>query len=232
MCGNDKMAGQSNGVGRCEWKLAEPGPSSHHMCPRSRGLRCAVSLGDWMTTFYPRFTSPSLLATDTSNCRCPWAACPNSLSARTFSTQSLMLSLSQILPAAIRQRPVLRIVLFFLIFGIFLVLFLPPTGHPSFFVDVPNFFTPNSPLHIPTPSPDPTPPQSTSHRNRIKAQRPSNRPGRKGDVWSRRADAVRDAFLHAYKSYLTHAAPHDELRPLSKAPINTCVPSASSRVRH
>jgi hypothetical protein len=43
--------------------------------------------------------------------------------------------------------------------------------------------------------------------------RPSNRPSRKGDVRSRHANAARDAFLHAYKSYLAHAAPHDELHP-------------------
>ncbi|KAI0306131.1 glycoside hydrolase [Multifurca ochricompacta] len=40
------------------------------------------------------------------------------------------------------------------------------------------------------------------------------------DVWSQRAHAVREAFLHSYNGYLTHAAPHDELLPLSKVPID------------
>ena len=93
---------------------------------------------------------------------------------------------------------------------------------------IPNFFTPNTSSSLPVPNP----PQSASHRNRIKAQRPSSRPGRKGDVWSRRADAVRDAFLHAYKSYLTHwhavstqprttnSAPSARLRSISASSLH------------
>lgn len=33
--------------------------------------------------------------------------------------------------------------------------------------------------------------------------------------WQRRADQVKQAFLHAYHGYETHAMPHDEIRPLS-----------------
>jgi hypothetical protein len=139
-------------------------------------------------------------------------------------TRPFMLSLSHILPAAVLRRPLFRLVSFFLIFVTFLVLFLPPTGI-SHFLDAPHFPTQHRPLIIPPP--DFGPPHAQSHR--IKAQRPLDGPDRKEDVWSRRADEVRDAFLHAYKSYLTHAAPHDELRPLSKAPIDKCVLPAPSR---
>ncbi|KAH9967535.1 glycoside hydrolase [Russula dissimulans] len=62
-----------------------------------------------------------------------------------------------------------------------------------------------------------TPPSPASNRHRIKPQRPLA-DHRKGDVWARRADVVRSAFLDAYNSYVTYAAPHDELRPLSKTP--------------
>jgi hypothetical protein len=53
--------------------------------------------------------------------------------------------------------------------------------------------------------------------------RPDDDDDRNGDVWDRRADAVRNAFLRAYNSYVTYAAPYDELLPLSKAPMDTCV---------
>lgn len=33
--------------------------------------------------------------------------------------------------------------------------------------------------------------------------------------WQRRADAVKEAFLHAYNTYESNAFPRDELRPLS-----------------
>ncbi|GBE86241.1 seven-hairpin glycosidase [Sparassis crispa] len=35
------------------------------------------------------------------------------------------------------------------------------------------------------------------------------------DVWQRRAEQVKLAFLHAYRGYEQHASPHDELLPLS-----------------
>ena len=40
-------------------------------------------------------------------------------------------------------------------------------------------------------------------------------------VWSDRALQVRDSFLHAYHGYELHAAPLDELKPLSNASTNT-----------
>ncbi|KAI9460739.1 seven-hairpin glycosidase [Russula earlei] len=121
------------------------------------------------------------------------------------------------------RRPLVPFILFSLVFGSFLVVFLPPTLAPRF-IDVPP-----SPVvqHYPAPHISPPtftqpPSQPESYRHRIKAQRPltASDGHRMGDVWARRADAVRDAFLHAYNGYLAHAAPHDELRPLSKAPID------------
>lgn len=32
--------------------------------------------------------------------------------------------------------------------------------------------------------------------------------------WSKRAQKVTDAFLHAYEGYEKHASPHDELKPM------------------
>lgn len=34
-------------------------------------------------------------------------------------------------------------------------------------------------------------------------------------IWSRRADAVREAFVYAYEGYRVYAMPHDELKPMS-----------------
>ena len=39
-------------------------------------------------------------------------------------------------------------------------------------------------------------------------------------VWQDRAGKVKRAFLHAYHGYERYAAPHDELKPLSRQPIN------------
>jgi hypothetical protein len=47
--------------------------------------------------------------------------------------------------------------------------------------------------------------------------------GGDGDVWVQRAEAVRGAFLEAYNGYVEHAAGHDELLPLSKAPTDKYV---------
>ncbi|KAH9852168.1 seven-hairpin glycosidase [Lenzites betulinus] len=59
-------------------------------------------------------------------------------------------------------------------------------------------------LYPPPPHPPPGPP-------------PGGRPGqvRPTTIWSQRADAVRDAFLHAYRGYQEFAGEHDELRPVS-----------------
>ncbi|KAI0247096.1 seven-hairpin glycosidase [Lactifluus subvellereus] len=89
------------------------------------------------------------------------------------------------------RRPLLRIVLVCLVFG-----HLRP---PAF-----------------------TLPDPESPRRRIKAQRPLTEHGghRNDDIWAQRADAVRSAFVHAYNNYATYAAPHDELLPLAKAPVD------------
>ena len=51
----------------------------------------------------------------------------------------------------------------------------------------------HSPWRTPPPPPSLTPPEE----------------------WNRRANAVKDAFVHAYRGYVLHASPHDELKPLS-----------------
>ncbi len=38
--------------------------------------------------------------------------------------------------------------------------------------------------------------------------------------WSQRADAVRDAFLHAYRGYMKYAGSNDELLPVSNGAVN------------
>jgi hypothetical protein len=42
-------------------------------------------------------------------------------------------------------------------------------------------------------------------------------------IWAERASQVRESFLHAYRGYEQYAAPHDELRPLSKQAIDKWV---------
>ena len=130
------------------------------------------------------------------------------------------------------SRPLFRTVLFCLLFGTFIFMFLPPVGHPHLMGPGPPYFRPHGPQPPMRPSP-PFPPEPGSTRHRTKPQRPLYRPGehQTGDVWEQRADAVRRAFLQAYNSYVEHAAPHDELLPLTKAPNDKCVLFASRPVR-
>jgi hypothetical protein len=138
--------------------------------------------------------------------------------------------------ATMLTRPLFRAVVFFILFGIFLLLLLPSTAPPRFMMNVPNFNTHHFPSFmcpaVPRPLTFPSH-QRGSRLYRTKAQRPITRPDahRTGeDVWAQRADAVREAFLQAYNSYVTHAAPHDELLPLSKAPKDKCVVFFASRL--
>lgn len=47
-------------------------------------------------------------------------------------------------------------------------------------------------------------------------------PGRPttSDEWRARAEEVKQAFLHAYQGYELHAAPHDELKPLTNQSVD------------
>jgi hypothetical protein len=134
------------------------------------------------------------------------------------------------------SRSLFRLVLFFLLFGAFLFTFLPSTTQTSrFMLGTPKFSSHRRPTSMRRPTF--APPQPSSRPHRIKAtQRPRPRPlpapdhHEAGDVWAARADAVRAAFLQAYNSYVEHAAPHDELLPLSMAPTDKCVIFASRDV--
>src|SRR5712671_4639286 len=124
-------------------------------------------------------------------------------------------------------RSIFCVILFFLLFTSLLLILqvLPLTFVSSRFADAVHYLPEQYP---PTVTPPPASPGSNRHR--IKAQRPLA-DHRKGGVWAQRADVVRDAFLDAYNSYVAYAAPHDELRPLSKSPSDECVLSASSHLR-
>ena len=125
-------------------------------------------------------------------------------------------------PYGVPRRPLVRILL--LSFLVLAILFVPLLSD----FDVSRLFenvSLVSPQHQGPPLPSSTP--TTHHpeqpsRHRIKVQRPIAKPAHDGP-WAERADAVRGAFLHAYEGYLTHAAPHDELRPLTKSSVNKCV---------
>ena len=130
--------------------------------------------------------------------------------------------------AGILHRPFLRVLLYLIVFGTFFAIFLPSV-HVPLLLNRPAH-PPDSPTHQhhrtrPVHPPTFAPPPSRPHRHRIEVQRPLTRPDdlQNGDVWAQRADAVRDAFFKAYNSYVTHAAPYDELRPLSRTPVDTCV---------
>ena len=130
------------------------------------------------------------------------------------------------------SRSLFRLVLFFLLFGAFLFMFLPSTTQTSrFMLGMPIFPSHRRPASMRPPTF--APPQPGPRRHRIKAtQHPLPALGHHeaGDVWAERADAVRAAFLQAYNSYVEHAAPHDELLPLSTAPSDKCVPFVSRDV--
>ena len=115
------------------------------------------------------------------------------------------------------HRPLFRALLCLFIFGAFFLVFLPHT-HVLNLMNAPHFPGHHHPLLF-------DPPQPGSNRHRINVQRPITPPDahRNKDVWALRADAVRDAFLRAYNSYVTYASPYDELLPLSKAPMNKFV---------
>lgn len=126
--------------------------------------------------------------------------------------------------AGVAHRPLLRVLLYLIVFGSFFAFFFPSTHVPHLMKPPPpHAHDRPRPMHPPTFAPPPTRP----HRHRINAQRPVTRPddhqNGPGDVWAERADAVRGAFLQAYNSYVTYAAPRDELRPVSKAPVDSCV---------
>jgi hypothetical protein len=114
------------------------------------------------------------------------------------------------------RRPLFRIILFVLVL---LLLFVAlPHFDAYYFLDrVPSATSP--PLDF---SPPPLPHPEWPSRHRINVQRPLAHPPHDGP-WAERADAVRDAFLHAYEGYLAYAAPHDELLPLSMRPIDKYV---------
>ena len=40
------------------------------------------------------------------------------------------------------------------------------------------------------------------------------------EEWRRRAEAVKEGFLHAYHGYETYAMPHDELMPLTNRSVD------------
>jgi Glycosyl hydrolase family 47 len=120
-------------------------------------------------------------------------------------------------------RIIFCVILLFFLFSTLLSIHLPPELIPSRLAHAVHFLPEQY-------RPTVTPPSPASNRHRIKPQRPLA-DHRKGDVWARRADVVRSAFLDAYNSYVTYAAPHDELRPLSKTPSDKCVLSASLPLR-
>ena len=50
--------------------------------------------------------------------------------------------------------------------------------------------------------------------------RPSDPQGESTAIWDERAEAVKQAFIHAYHGYEKHAFGKDEIRPLSKNTVN------------
>ena len=118
----------------------------------------------------------------------------------------------------ILRRPLVRIILFCLVLVFLFVALVPHTDAAiHFFDDI--SLVPSQHQRPPIPPHPEGPP-----RHRIKVQRPlAGTIAAHDGPWAQRADAVRGAFLHAYKGYLAHAAPHDELLPLSKGHVDKCV---------
>ncbi|KAI9453038.1 seven-hairpin glycosidase [Lactarius psammicola] len=116
---------------------------------------------------------------------------------------------------AVLCRPLVRIVLFCLVLAFLFAALLLHINPSHFFEDDISLVPPQHQRPPIPPHPEGPP------RHRIKVQRPLAETKVTHDgPWSQRADAVRGAFLHAYRGYLTHAAPHDELLPLAKGPID------------
>ncbi|KAI9444515.1 seven-hairpin glycosidase [Lactarius indigo] len=110
------------------------------------------------------------------------------------------------------RRPLVRIILLCLFIIFLFVALLPHTDPSGFFDGVP----------FPQDQLPPIPPRPVGPpRHRIKAQRPlADHMSAPDGPWAERADAVRGAFQHAYQGYLAHAAPHDELMPIAKTPVD------------
>ena len=161
-----------------------------------------------------------------------WRGEPSFCSEMSCSIAFRLMSSTSFIPslpfAVILHRPFHRFLFFLIVFSAFFAFFLPPTYVPIFSPNAPHFHKHHRPTHA-YPYTFAPPPLSGPQRHRIvkEAQRrPVTRPAAGNDhrdLWDRRADAVRGAFLRAYNCYVTYAAPHDELRPLIKAPTNKCV---------
>ena len=125
------------------------------------------------------------------------------------------------IPYDVLRRPLVRIILIFLLPVILFVAPLPSFNASRLFENVPLVPPQHQrpPLDL-YPLLSPLPEQPSRHR--IKGQRPLPEPAH-DELWAQRADAVRGAFLHAYGGYLTDAAPHDELRPLARIPVDKSV---------
>ena len=119
-------------------------------------------------------------------------------------------------PNGVFRRPLFRIIVLLLVL---LLLFVAlPRSDAYYFFDLVQP-APPPPLDLPPPPPPHT---EWPSRHRTNNQRPLVHPAH-GGPWAERADAVRGAFLHAYEGYISYAAPHDELLPLSMRPIDKYV---------
>lgn len=131
-----------------------------------------------------------------------------------------MLTSSSHSPYGLPRRPLFRATIFILVLVLLFVAFPHPDTNPFFEsvpIPPPEFQRLPSPLDLAPPTP-PQPEWPSRHRIKVH-QRPLVKPAHHGP-WAVRAEAVRDAFRHAYEGYLTYAAPHDELRPLTKEPVD------------
>ena len=56
----------------------------------------------------------------------------------------------------------------------------------------------------------------SSYRFHNHQSHPSLCPSKSPSIWTKRAQEVREAYLHAYRGYMKYAAGHDELLPVSE----------------
>ncbi|ETW78797.1 glycoside hydrolase family 47 protein [Heterobasidion irregulare TC 32-1] len=117
--------------------------------------------------------------------------------------------------SAFLRRPLFRIVTFSLALLVFLYLFLPPTVFPY------GEYHPEGHHFLDDYSPPPRHPRPPPHRHGHGGgpHRPHKHDA-STDLWASRAAEVKGAFVDAYTAYKEHASGHDELLPLTNAPVD------------
>ncbi|KAI0046504.1 glycoside hydrolase family 47 protein [Auriscalpium vulgare] len=115
--------------------------------------------------------------------------------------------------STIARRPIPRLIAIVTILALFVFFFVPNSLESKRFANTPYVRPPFFPDHPPHERP-----QRHGH---LRPPHPHAKHPHGVDTWATRADAVKDAFLHAYGAYREHASGHDEVLPLTNGSVDS-----------